>query len=164
MLKAHEIIDALDLRRLPGEGGYYRETYRSGASYTDGVRSLCTAIYYLLTNDTFSALHRLPSDELFHFYCGDPVSMLQLWPDGTGRIVTLGPDVLAGQSPQLVVPAGVWQGSWLASGTCALLGTTMAPGFDFVDYEAGDRATLARAYPAFAEIIDRLTAPSRLTH
>jgi predicted cupin superfamily sugar epimerase len=101
----------------------------------------------------------LPSDEVFHFYLGDPVSMLQLWPDGTGRIVILGPDVRAGQSPQLVVPAGVWQGSWLASGAWALLGTTMAPGFDFADYEAGDRLALTRAYPAFAEIIGRLTVP-----
>jgi uncharacterized protein len=159
MLTAREIIAALNLRPLPKEGGYYRETYRSGAYHQDGGRSLSTAIYYLLTRDSFSTLHRLPSDEIFHFYWGDPVSMLQLWPDGTGRIVTLGPDVCAGQSPQLVVPAGVWQGSWLASGSCALLGTTMAPGFDFADYEAGDRAKLARAYPEFAEIIGRLMAP-----
>src|SRR5215471_11491588 len=101
MLTAQEIIDALDLQPLPGEGGYYRETYRSGASYPERGRSLSTAIYYLLMSDTFSALHRLPSDELFHFYWGDPVSMLQLWPDGTGRIVALGPDLRAGQALQV---------------------------------------------------------------
>lgn len=160
MATAEELIAALDLRPLPREGGYYRETYRSADRARD--RSLCTAIYYLLTADTCSALHRLPSDEVFHFYHGDPVSMLQLWPDGTGRIVTLGPDVRAGQAPQIVVPAGVWQGSWLAfGGRFAMLGTTMAPGFDRADYQAGERPTLTNAYPAFAALIARLTSAEK---
>jgi predicted cupin superfamily sugar epimerase len=158
MLTAQDIITALDLRPLPREGGYYRETYRSAEPLPGRLRKLSTAIYYLLTKDTFSALHRLPSDELFHFYLGDPVSMLQLRPDGTGKVITLGPDILEGQAPQVVVPAGVWQGSWLESGSFALLGTTMAPGFDFTDYEAGDRAELTRTYPEFANLIARLTA------
>src|SRR5262249_42167355 len=114
MATAAEIIAALDLRPLPREGGYYRETYRSAKKWADGQRNLSTAIYYLLTPDTYSALHRLPCDEIFHFYAGDSVLMLQLWPDGTGRIVTLGPDLAAGRQPQLLVPAGVWQGSWLS--------------------------------------------------
>jgi predicted cupin superfamily sugar epimerase len=156
MLSAKEVITALDLKPLPREGGYYRETYRAAESLRD--RILCTAIYYLLTPDTFSALHRLPADEIFHFYLGDPVQMVQLHPDGTGRILTLGPNLSAGQSPQVVVPGGVWQGSWLAEkGASALLGTTMAPGFDFADYEAGDRSELSRRYPAFADVIHRLT-------
>jgi predicted cupin superfamily sugar epimerase len=158
MLTAQDLIVALDLRPLAREGGYYRETYRSGQLAPNRDRSLCTAIYYLLTPVTCSALHRLSGDEIFHFYLGDPVSMLQLRPDGTGQVVTLGSDVLAGQTPQVIVAAGVWQGSWLASGGAyALLGTTMAPGFDFADYEAGDRAGLTRAYPEFAELIARLT-------
>ena len=158
-MTAFEVITALNLRPLPREGGYYRETYRSAESHPVHQRNLCTAIYYLLTPDSFSALHRLPCDEIFHFYAGDPVSMLQLRPDGSGRIVTLGPDVRAGQEPQVIVAAGVWQGSWLPfGGAFALLGTTMAPGFDFADYEAGDRAKLTLGYPAFAELIDRLTA------
>jgi predicted cupin superfamily sugar epimerase len=157
MFTADDLIAALDLRPLPREGGYYRETYR--AADRVGERSLCTAIYYLLIADTCSALHRLPSDEIFHFYVGDPVSMLQLWPDGTGRIVTMGVDVRADQAPQVVVPAGVWQGSWLAfGGRFALLGTTMAPGFEFSDYESGDCADLSRRYPAFRELIDKLTS------
>jgi predicted cupin superfamily sugar epimerase len=83
--------------------------------------------------------------------------MLQLFPDGTGRTVTLGPDVLAGQHPQLVVPRGVWQGSLLEpGGDFALLGATVAPGFDYADYEAGDREQLTAQYPAFAELIRRL--------
>jgi hypothetical protein len=112
----------------------------------------------LLTADTHSALHRLPADEIFHFYAGGPVRMLQLRPDGSGDLVLLGSDVLAGQRPQVVVSRGVWQGSFLVPGTeFALLGTTMAPGFDFSDYEAGDRAALTAQYPEFSEIIRRLT-------
>src|SRR5437016_13667545 len=157
MLTADQLIAALNLRPLPVEGGYYRQTYRSTQTHAH-ARPAATAIYYLLTADTCSALHRLPSDEIFHFYLGDPVSMLQLWPDGTGRILTLGADVRAGQAPQVVVPRGVWQGSWLAfGGRFALLGTTMAPGFEFADYESADRTDLCRRYPAFRELIDKLT-------
>jgi hypothetical protein len=158
MLSAAEVIALLDLKPLPHEGGFFRETYRSAVLHDHhaGDRSLCTAIYYLLTRDTFSALHRLPSDELFHFYLGDPVTMLQLGPDG-GRLLTLGPDLQAGQRLQVLVPAGVWQGSLVQpGGAWALMGTTMAPGFDFGDYEAGNPQLLAGQYPDFAELIRRL--------
>src|SRR5581483_11176343 len=97
-----------------------------------------TAIYYLLTPDTVSAMHRLATDEIFHFYLGDPVEMLQLRPDGSHRVAILGPDLDAGQRPQIVVPRGVWQGARLVpGGRFALLGTTVAPGFDYADYETG---------------------------
>jgi predicted cupin superfamily sugar epimerase len=167
MSTPEELIRLLHLQPLPREGGWYRETYRSSLQLPADVlapryraaRSAGTAIYYLLTPDTFSALHRLPTDEVFHFYLGDPVEMLQLGPtpaDG-GRILTLGPDIFAGQEVQTVVPAGVWQGSVLrAGGAFALLGTTMAPGFDFADYEAADREALSAAFPNFAERIARL--------
>jgi predicted cupin superfamily sugar epimerase len=112
----------------------------------------------LLTPDTFSALHRLRGEEVFHFYLGDPMEMLQLAPDGSGRLVLLGTDLLSGQQPQTVVPAGVWQGSRLRpGGAFALLGTTMAPGFDFADFEAGKREQLQTQYPNFADLIERLT-------
>src|SRR5438046_10492032 len=134
MPTAEEIIALWQLRPLPLEGGYYRETYRSSDRLPTADKALSTAIYYLLTPRTFSALHRLPSDEIFHFYLGSPVQMLQLWTDGEGRVVTLGPDVLAGQSPQVLVPRGVWQGRYLLpGGAYALLGTTLAPAFDFAD-------------------------------
>jgi predicted cupin superfamily sugar epimerase len=172
MPTADELIRFLHLEPLPREGGWYCETHRSslqlpasalGTRY-HATRSAATAIYYLLTPDTFSALHRLPTDEVFHFYLGDPIEMLQLGPDAAdgGRIVTLGPDILAGQQVQTVVPAGVWQGSRLRpGGAFALLGTTMAPGFDFADYEAGDRAALTAAYPDFVERIARLCPDPR---
>jgi predicted cupin superfamily sugar epimerase len=163
---AEALIAALNLQPHPMEGGFFRETYRSAEGLAAdqvperyaGGRSFSTAIYYLLTPQTYSHLHRLPTDEVFHFYLGDPVRMLQLWPDGTSRTLILGPDVLAGQQPQLVVPRGVWQGSLLEpGGAFALLGATVAPGFDYADYEGGDRDALIRAYPDRAALIRRLT-------
>lgn len=164
MSNAEEIIKLLQLQPHPKEGGYFRETYRSADSFTDlpsryrGKRSASTAIYYLLTPESFSAMHRLASDEVFHFYLGSPVEMLNLFPDGHGTVVSLGSDLTAGQSPQIMVPAGVWQGSRLASGgQFALMGTTVAPGFDFADYESGQREKLIEQYPQFAKMIRELT-------
>jgi predicted cupin superfamily sugar epimerase len=166
MPTAEELIALLDLRPLPLEGGFFCETYRSAdrlpaaalpARY-HAEKSAQTAIYYLLTPETFSALHRLPTDEIFHHYLGGPVQMLHLHPDGSGQILTLGTGLLAGQRPQVVVPRGTWQGSRLVpGGSFALLGTTMAPGFDFPDYEHGERDRLLREYPDFAELIGSLT-------
>jgi predicted cupin superfamily sugar epimerase len=161
MTEADKLIAFLKLQPHPKEGGYFRETYRSDESLTAlpgryrGQRSVGTAIYYLLTPHTFSALHRLASDEIFHCYRGGSVRMLQLWPDGQGKTVVLGNDALAGQVPQLVVPRGVWQGSFLESGDFALLGCTVAPGFDYADYESGQRTALTRQFPAFADPTDR---------
>jgi hypothetical protein len=166
MITAEEAIHLLGLKPHPVEGGYFAETYRSDERLPAGClpegyggeRSLFTAIYYLLTPGTFSALHRLRSDEVFHFYLGDPVEMLLLWPDGTGRVLVLGHDLLNGLRLQAVVPRGVWQGARLRpGGRFALLGTTVSPGFDFADYEAGDREALASAYPRFRRLIRALT-------
>ncbi len=165
-MTAEELIRHLDLQPHPKEGGYFRETYRSAESCPSlptryiGPRSAGTAIYYLLTPSTYSALHRLQTDEIFHFYLGGPMRMLQLSPDGTGRTIVLGRDVLAGQQLQEIVPRGIWQGSVLEpGGSFALVGCTVAPGFDYVDYEAGDRRTLLAQYPAHADLIRRLTPP-----
>ncbi len=107
----------------------------------------------MLTPDTFSALHRLPGDEIFHFYLGDPVEMLLLKPDGTGQAVLLGPDISAGMRLQHTVAGGTWQGSRLIpGGKFALLGTTMSPGFDPADYEVGKRQELSAAYPPYAPL------------
>ncbi len=152
-MSVDEIIRALDLKPHP-EGGFFAETYRSAAGTGRPVRPLATAIYYLLTADSFSEMHRLPSDEIFHFYLGDAVEMLQLFPDGSGTRVRLGTNLAAGERPQVVVPAGVWQGSTLApGGRFALLGTSMSPGFDYADYCAGQREELVRVYPRFREAI-----------
>jgi len=161
-----KLMQTLGLVPLPGEGGFFRETYRAvceipAESLPDGYagpRAAGTGIYYLLTDATFSSLHRLRGDELFHFYLGDPVEQLQLRADGGGEVLLLGNDIAAGMRPQLLVPAGTWQGSRLRpGGRFALLGTTMSPGFEPADFELGERATLLEAYPAFAEEIRSLT-------
>ena len=164
-MKSQEIIDILNLKPLPGEGGFFTESYRAGESfevlpsrYHNERRCFSTAIYYLLTPDTISAMHKLPSDEIFHFYAGDLVEMLQLFPDGRGKVIKIGSDLKAGLRPQVVVPRGTWQGSHLADGgQFALLGTTVAPGFEFTDFEAGVREMLVDLYPEYANLIRQLT-------
>jgi len=151
VLTAARLIELLRLEPLPVEGGHFRQTWRSDAG---------TAIYYLLSDDpdSFSAMHRLPTDEIYHFYLGDPVEMLLLQADGRVEDVTLGPDVLKGEHVQFVVPHGAWQGSRLRDGgRFALLGTTMAPGFDPSGYEGGSRERLIAEYPAAAAAVRRLT-------
>jgi len=167
MLTVDRIKTLLNLEPHPAEGGFFVETYRADESVPAaalppryrGERVFGTAIYYLLAPDTFSAMHRLASDEVFHFYLGDPVKMLLLAPDGTGRIVTLGQDLPKGMRPQVIVPRGVWQGSRLVpGGRFVLLGTTVAPGFEFADYEHARRADLLGSHPAFRDLILSLTS------
>jgi len=160
-----EIKRLLKLEPHPVEGGWYRRTYTSDVSVAllRGVRPYGTAIYYLLEEGTFSEMHVLASDEMFHFYLGDPVEMLQLLPDGGSKVVTLGPDLKSGQQVQLTVPAGVWQGTRLVDdgkapgGKFALLGCTVTPGFDFADYRSGSAEELIAQWPLEAERIRRLT-------
>jgi len=163
-----EVIRLLGLEPLPGEGGYFRQTWRAhervaagalGARYPRETR-VGTAIYYLVTDDPggFSALHRLPTDEVYHFYLGDPVEQVLLHADGRSEVVVLGPDLAAGQHVQHVAPRDTWQGTRLVpGGRWALLGTTMAPGFDPGDFEIGRRAVLEQLYPDRAERIRSLT-------
>lgn len=162
---ADEIKALLHLVPHP-EGGQFIQTYRSEemiareslAPRYPGARSVGTAIYYLLEPGTFSELHRLRSDEIFHFYLGDPVEMLQLWPDGSAKALMLGSDLSKGMIPQALVPKQVWQGSRLmAGGRFALLGCTVAPGFEYEDYERGCREDLLKHYPNSAEMIEALT-------
>lgn len=167
VLGVEDIMRLLGLKPLLGEGGFYAETYRCThllppaalpAGYA-APRSTGTAMFYLLTVDTFSRLHRLKGDEVYHFYLGDSVQMLNVRPDGSGEALLLGPDLAAGQKLQHVVPAGVWQASRLQpGGRFALMGTTMAPGFDIQDYEPGDPRVLAATHPAFADLIRTLAA------
>jgi hypothetical protein len=148
------------------EGGFFKETYRSDETVSakelperySGGRFFGAAIYYMITSGTFSAMHRLKSDEIFHFYLGDPVEMLQLFPDGTGKTVIIGSDLLNGMRPQVTVQRGVWQGLRLQKGgNYALMGTTVSPGFDYSDFEKGFRKNLLQEYPDFKELILALT-------
>jgi predicted cupin superfamily sugar epimerase len=159
-MTAEDVKKLLGLAPHPREGGWFVRTYEAGERCADG-RRVATAIYYLLERGTFSEMHRLKSDEVFHFYAGDAVEMLQLREGHAGLEVLLGNDVAAGQRPQVVVGHGVWQGSRLrAGGEWALLGCTVSPGFEYEDYEAADRAELMGLWPEFAEMIAELTHPT----
>lgn len=168
---AQELIAHFGLKPLPVEGGLFTQNYRSAeqipeqglpAVYGGVPHPFGTAIYALMTPepDCFSAMHRLPTDEIYHFYLGDPLEMLLLYPDGSSRVLLLGQDILGGQHVQFVVPAGVWQGSrLLKGGEYSFFGTTMAPGFAIPDYEGGEREALIRRYPEQADLITALTRP-----
>jgi predicted cupin superfamily sugar epimerase len=166
-MTAEDVKKLLGLQPHPREGGWYVRTYEAkellGAdAFADGryagERRTGTAIYYLLEAETFSEMHRLHSDEVFHFYAGDAVEMLQLREGASGAMVVIGNDLLGGQRPQVVVEHGVWQGSRLVKGgRWALLGCTVSPGFEFEDYEAGERAKLTARWPEFAAEIAALT-------
>ena len=159
-MTADEIKQLLHLKPHPVEGGSFRRTYTAGGTVElpRGIRPMGTAIYYLLEPGTFSEMHMLDSDEIFHFYLGDPVEMLQLHPDGRSETYILGQNLAAGQHVQLVVPASVWQGTKLVdNGKVALLGCTVTPGFDFADYRSGSYAELVEQWPVEAQRIRALT-------
>jgi uncharacterized protein len=160
MITSQEVVDLLKLEPLPHEGGYFREIYKSVERYR-GDRAFGTAIYFLLTSSNFSAMHRLDADEIYHFYLGDPVELLLLYPQGRGEVFTLGNDLSQGLQPQKVVPGGIWQGSCLVPGGqygFALMGTTMTPGFEWTGFELGEREALLKQYPAWVEMIAARTS------
>ena len=169
---ARAIIEKLKLEPLPFEGGYFRRTYEcaeppvSAAQLRragSGPRLLSTAIYYLVTPEGFSALHRVKSDELFHFYAGDSVEMVQIDPRGRLSLHQIGPDILRGEEPQVLVPKNYWQGLRLIpGGAWALMGTTVTPGFEYEDFELGSREALTRTYPDLADVITAYTRPPEL--
>jgi len=152
----------LGLRPHP-EGGFYVESYRSEGRHVakggkfPAERSFATAIYFLVPAGEFSALHRIRSDEVWHFYYGMPLEIVVL-DRGALEVKRLGLDLDSGQAPQHVVPRGAWFGASVAaeSGYC-LVGCTVSPGFDFRDFELARRAELALAYPEHRELIERYT-------
>jgi len=154
------------MKPLPYEGGYYTETYRCDEKIAQAAlptrysseKNFSTAILYLLTPDTFSAFHRLRSDEIFHFYLGDSVTMLQLHPDGSSEVTTLGQDIMKGQRVQVTVPKNSWQGCFLnEGGRFALMGCTVAPCFELEDFELAQRKELLKQYPGQRDLILKLT-------
>ena len=162
---AQELIASLDLERHP-EGGWYRETYRASEEISaqglpvrfSGERVFSTAIYFLLEKGEFSALHRIKSDELWHFYAGTTLEIHIISPAGEYQQVKLSSDLGNGESFQATVPAGVWFGAEMSgAGEYSLVGCTVSPGFDFSDFEMGSREQLLTDFPAHEEIITRLT-------
>jgi uncharacterized protein len=165
MLTAKQIIEKFEMEPLRIEGGFIKvvdvsdEIIRKDAlpSRYDVDKPIYGTILYLITPDSFSKMHFLPTDEVYHFYLGDPVEQLQLLEDGTGRIVRLGQDILNGECVQSIAPANAWHGSRLVEGgSFALMGTTMAPAYSENEYIHGVRQTLIEKFPEFKQaIIDR---------
>lgn len=164
LASAEELIERLQLVKHP-EGGWYRETYRSedvisAAALSDrfsGDRSVCTAIYFLLQSGEISALHRIKSDELWHFYAGNSLTVHVITPQGEYYPLHLGSNLSCGETFQCVVPAGSWFGAELSGEGYSLVGCTVAPGFDYADFEMGSEVDLIGQFPEHTEIIQRLT-------
>ena len=159
MSRAANLIKGLGLVPHP-ERGFYLETYRADqrVNAMDGrARAASTAIYFLVTAEQPTTyLHRLKSDEVFHLYEGGPLEILRLRPDGTSDVLRLGLNLQQGERPQAVIPAGTWFATELVAGaTQCLVGCTVAPGFEFVDFALADGPELERKYPEAAERIKR---------
>jgi uncharacterized protein len=170
MTKREEIIRILQLQPHP-EGGYFRETYRSEGEISreelgtkfSGKRNFSTCIYFMLTSESFSAFHRILQDEAWHFYEGSPLSLHMISPKGEYNKVIVGRNFEKGEVPQFVVPGGTWFAAEVApEDSFSLLGCTVAPGFDFADFEMAGRAELILLFPGLREIIVRLTRESIL--
>lgn len=161
---AAELITHLKLVRHP-EGGWFRESYRSDESVPGvalperfgGSRAFSTAIYFLLESGDISAMHRIKSDEIWHFYAGSTLLIHTILPGGSYQLHRLGGDLAAGDQYQVVVPAGHWFGAEPAGEGFTLAGCTVSPGFDFADFEMADRRDLSGIYPEHTELIGRLT-------
>ena len=156
---AAAIVATLGLAPHP-EGGFFRETWRSTTllhALPRGPRAASTAIYFLLPAGTFSAFHRVASDEAWHHYDGVPLDLHMIDDHGAHSVVALGGNLRQGERPQHVVPAGVWQAAVPRGDRYALAGCTVAPGFDFEDFEMPARATLVAEYPEHRVVITQLT-------
>lgn len=157
------LIDAYGLAPHP-EGGFFRETYRSAEHVPGTSRALCTAIYFLLPAGSWSRLHRIGADEIWHFYEGGPLVVAELAEDGAVRRTVLGRDRARGETLQHVVPRGTWFGAYPAEGTpFALVGCTVSPGFEFSDFELARREALLARHGGSADaraLVERLTDPA----
>jgi len=168
MNDARHLIKQLALQRHP-EGGYFRETYRSGESMAagklperySGKRQYATAIYYLLEGEDFSAFHRLLTDEIWHFYAGCSAQLHLLDTSGAYALLKLGTNLGNGENPQITVPAGTWFAAEPSDkSTFTLVGCTMSPGFDFDDFEMGECQALCGQFPEHGDLIRRLIRSS----
>lgn len=157
-----DIAAQYGLEPLPAEGGLFRRTWAGPEDEHGRPAGSAIIVLFSVEDDLFSAMHRLPIDEVWHFYRGDPLELLLLDPDGGSRVEVLGP-----QHVQLIVPAGTWMGARVADGgRWTLCGTTMAPGFVLADYEGGAADDLCARYPAVADRVRdlcRADAPVRMS-
>lgn len=160
-MNARDFVKELGMLPHP-EGGYYLENYRSSQTINpdgfNGPRTTCTSIYFLLEKDQFSALHRIKSDEIWHFYEGDPLEIIEITPEGKHSATKLGRNILGGEKLSYVVKAGNWFASRpLIGSKFSLVGCTVAPGFDFQDFEMPERKWFLEKFPALSDLICGLT-------
>lgn len=170
---AARLIELFKMQKIPDEGCWFVQTYRSAETIQPGAlpprygtaHPTGTAIYALETRENFSALHRLETDEVYHWYAGSALEMLLLHPDGHGETLILGPNVFRGERPQIVIPHGVWQGSRPVESAgpdaYTFFGTTVSPGFEYGDFRLGNRAELLKAFPSCAAQISALTREAK---
>lgn len=153
------IIDKLEMLPHP-EGGFYKETYRSSESVDTemGERSLSTGIYFLLPKGHVSHFHRIKSDEMWHFYSGDPLTIVEIDEQGKLITTTLGPNLDKGEIPQYVVKANRWFGSFPSDKSeFCFVGCTVSFGFDFTDFELANKENLQKQFPELSIMIEKLT-------
>jgi uncharacterized protein len=162
--RADAVIRHLKLQPLPVEGGLFRRTWQSHTSIGQRPAGTCIFAMFTADEDSFSAMHRLPYDEIWHFYTGDPVDLLLLHPDGSSEHIVFGSDILNSQRCQVVVAAGTWMGAGLLpGGEFALFGCTMSPGFTPESYDGGDRDALIDQYPHERATVTRFTRLNALS-
>lgn len=165
--ESDQIIEKLEMKPLEAEGGYFVQKYKSNTNFNVikkngelGERVASTAIYYLLKNNQISALHRLRSDEIWHYYGGDPITLVMLSEYGA-REILVGPDILNNQVPQYVVMRETWFGAYIKAENTqkgySLIGCTVSPGFEFEDFELGNQHELLKKYPNCSDVIKKLT-------
>lgn len=163
-MNAASLIQHFNMLPHP-EGGCYIQTYKSEGSIPAtalpqnwGAHAFSTGILFLLKQGDYSHLHRIRQDEMWHFYLGGPLRLALLTPDGTYSEIILGQDILAGQHVQYVVPSGVWFGATPCPGSAfSFVGCTVAPGFEFADFELAERASLLQAFPHHVKAITEFT-------
>jgi predicted cupin superfamily sugar epimerase len=144
------------------EGGYYKETYRSNVTtYFDelqGKRNNSTGIYFLIEKNNFSAFHKIKSDEMWHFYCGDTLEVIELHQNGELIKTRIGNNLKEGETFQYTVKSNTWFASRVfQNGQFSFVGCTVCPGFDFADFELADQKLLMEQFPQHAMIIKELT-------
>ena len=159
-MNAKQLIEKFKMQPNDAEGGYYAATYTSSV-LLNGKQPICSAIYYMIDPESFSAMHRVKSDMLYHFYDGDPAQVLLLYPPGAPKkseVCIFSNDLTSGDGPMKVIPGGTWMGSRLHGGrNFAFMGVSLDPGFDPAQYEIGKRDELIREYPEQKELIVALT-------
>lgn len=159
-----QLIDKLQLNKHP-EGGYFKETYRSEEYVKKedlpdrygGKRNFYTSIYFMLTKNDISKFHRIKSDEIWHFYQGDPLDIFVIRENGVLDIRKLGNDLLNSESPQILIEKNQWFAAKISGSNYSLLGCSVSPGFEFDDFELAERGELIQQYPRLKETITQLT-------